>query len=250
MTQSPNVRVERDGHVTTVTIDRAEAKNACTGTCGWRSGKRSATSATRARASVVLTGAGDDFCAGADLGGSGSFGSDDGGEATVRPRAARPAPAVLDAMRVLGDVGARRARVPGPGDRQGRRGLRRRRLRPRVGRRHDLVLGPRTLLRHLRQARAEPRLRDVVAAPPTHRRAQGEGARVHGRDDERRTRLELGIRERGGPGGRARRRGRHGRGLHRRRATDRAVDDEAGARQCGQSARWPRRSRPRRSPRR
>ena len=29
--QYPNVRVERDGYVTTVTIDRVEAKNACTG---------------------------------------------------------------------------------------------------------------------------------------------------------------------------------------------------------------------------
>ena len=113
--------------------------------------------------------------------------------ATVAPPAGEPARRDARARR----RGAGRARLPGPRDRQGRRGVRRCRLRPGAGRGRHLVLGPGALLRHLRQTRPEPRLRDVVAAAPTHRGAQGEGDRVHGRDDERRTRPRVGIRERG-----------------------------------------------------
>ena len=70
----PNLRVERDGHVTTVTIDRPEAKNACTGDMWVALGaifREISYSGTRV---VVLTGAGGDFCAGADLGGGGGEG--------------------------------------------------------------------------------------------------------------------------------------------------------------------------------
>jgi 2-(1,2-epoxy-1,2-dihydrophenyl)acetyl-CoA isomerase len=91
----PNLRVARDGHVTTVTIDRPESKNACTGDMWVALGaifREVSYSGTRV---VVLTGAGGDFCAGADLGG----GSRDGGDG----RAARQGNQ-LDGMRVLGDV--------------------------------------------------------------------------------------------------------------------------------------------------
>jgi 2-(1,2-epoxy-1,2-dihydrophenyl)acetyl-CoA isomerase len=94
----PNIRVERDGHVATITIDRAETKNACTGDMwvalgaafrdlGW--------SGTRA---VLLTGAGGNFCSGADL-------SPPKGDGSARSGGA-PAPptTIVDAMRVLSDV--------------------------------------------------------------------------------------------------------------------------------------------------
>ena len=97
----PDIRVEQDGHVTTVTIDRPAAKNACTGDMWVALGeifRAVGYSGTRA---VVLTGAGDDFCAGADLAGSGTGGpSSEGGG--------------LDAMRVLSDavVGVHGCPVP------------------------------------------------------------------------------------------------------------------------------------------
>jgi enoyl-CoA hydratase/carnithine racemase len=86
----PFVAVERHGDVTTVTIDRPETKNACTGDMWVALGavfREVAFSGSRA---VVLTGAGGDFCAGADLTGSAAGGA-------LRSNH-------LDAMRVLGDV--------------------------------------------------------------------------------------------------------------------------------------------------
>jgi 2-(1,2-epoxy-1,2-dihydrophenyl)acetyl-CoA isomerase len=85
----PNIGVERDGDVTTVTIDRPETKNACTGDMWVALGavfRDAAFSGTRA---VVLTGAGGNFCTGADL--SGTRGGD----------GSRPAGNNLDGMRVL-----------------------------------------------------------------------------------------------------------------------------------------------------
>ena len=91
----PDIKVSADGHVTTVTIDRPDTKNACTGDM-WvaigESFRRLAYSGTRV---VVLTGAGTDFCAGADLSGAGgSGGGSDGG----------PMGNQLAGMRVLGDA--------------------------------------------------------------------------------------------------------------------------------------------------
>ena len=64
----PNVHIESSGAVTTVTIDRPRRKNACTPDmwAALRHGFREiAESPARA---VVITGAGGDFCAGADVG--------------------------------------------------------------------------------------------------------------------------------------------------------------------------------------
>ena len=68
--------------------------------------------------------------------------------------------------------------------------------------------GPRPLLGDLRQARAQPRLRHVVVAAPAHRRAQGEGARVHREDVQRHRGVRARARQRGRAGRRARRRRR------------------------------------------
>ena len=64
----PHIHIESAGAVTTVTVDRPRRKNACTPAmwAGLRHGFRQiAESSARA---VVLTGAGGDFCAGADVG--------------------------------------------------------------------------------------------------------------------------------------------------------------------------------------
>ena len=92
------VRVERDGVVTTVTLDNPAARNACTGDMWVTLGeifRRVGHSGTRV---VVLTGAGGHFCAGADLsglaGGAPTDGGADGGAGTH----------LLHAMRVLGEA--------------------------------------------------------------------------------------------------------------------------------------------------
>jgi enoyl-CoA hydratase/carnithine racemase len=88
----PNISVERDGHVATVTINRPQSKNSCTGPMWVALGaafRELSHSGTRA---IVLTGAGENFCTGADLSGS----SDDDAPAGSGNN--------LDAMRVLADV--------------------------------------------------------------------------------------------------------------------------------------------------
>jgi enoyl-CoA hydratase/carnithine racemase len=84
------VAVERHGDVTTVTIDRPGSKNACTGDMWVALGAAFREVAFSGSRAVVLTGAGGDFCAGADLTGS----------AGAEPRRGTQ----LDAMRVLGEV--------------------------------------------------------------------------------------------------------------------------------------------------
>jgi enoyl-CoA hydratase/carnithine racemase len=86
----PNIRVERRNEVTTVTIDRVGTKNACTGDMWVALGSVFREVGYSGSRAVVLTGAGGDFCAGADLSGAGSGGERRGTQ--------------LDAMRVLGDV--------------------------------------------------------------------------------------------------------------------------------------------------
>jgi len=92
----PDLEVTRDGYVTTVTIDRPGSKNACTGDMWVAIGAAFREIAYSGARVVVLTGAGGDFCAGADLSGGG--GGDGGGDG------ARTGGNQLDAMRVLGDV--------------------------------------------------------------------------------------------------------------------------------------------------
>lgn len=77
------VRVEHDGPVTTVTIDRRERRNAVDGaTAAALADAFRAFAADDARSVAVLTGAGGTFCAGADLramlDGGGNTTSDDG----------------------------------------------------------------------------------------------------------------------------------------------------------------------------
>ncbi len=90
----PSIRIETAGAVTTVTIDRPRRKNACT-TAMWtalREGFRQiAESPARA---VVITGAGGDFCAGADVGPG-----DDEEVARDQPRRHR-----IDQMRDIADT--------------------------------------------------------------------------------------------------------------------------------------------------
>jgi 2-(1,2-epoxy-1,2-dihydrophenyl)acetyl-CoA isomerase len=89
----PDVKVVQDGFVTTVTIDRPETKNACTGDMWVAIGetfRRLSYSGTRV---IVLTGGGTDFCAGADLSGSGNAASGGGPQGNQ-----------LAGMRVLGDA--------------------------------------------------------------------------------------------------------------------------------------------------
>jgi enoyl-CoA hydratase/carnithine racemase len=90
----PNIRVERDEHVTTVTIDRPEAKNACTGDMWVALGATFRDVSYSGSRAVLLTGAGGDFCTGADLSGTKSSSADAPAQQST----------TLDAMRVLADV--------------------------------------------------------------------------------------------------------------------------------------------------
>jgi enoyl-CoA hydratase/carnithine racemase len=92
----PNIRVERAGDVATVTLDRPESKNACTGDMWVALGATFRELSYSGARAVVLTGAGGDFCTGADLGGTSDRGSSGG--------TSRPMGTMTDAMRVLGDV--------------------------------------------------------------------------------------------------------------------------------------------------
>ncbi|HEX4245626.1 MAG TPA: enoyl-CoA hydratase-related protein [Acidimicrobiales bacterium] len=89
----PNVRVAAEGHVTTVVIDNQAAKNACTGDMWVALGATFRDLSYSGARAIVLTGAGQDFCAGADLTGSG-----DGGESPATSGH------ILHGMRVLADV--------------------------------------------------------------------------------------------------------------------------------------------------
>ncbi len=68
----PNIVVTRDGHVVTVTIDRPESKNGCTGDMWVAIGAVFQDIRYSGARAVVITGAGGEFCSGADLSGAGA----------------------------------------------------------------------------------------------------------------------------------------------------------------------------------
>lgn len=88
----PSLRVERDGSVTTVTIDNPDSKNACTGDMFVALGAIFRDISYSGARAVVLTGANGNFSSGADLSGTRSGTS------------SAPSSSVLDGLRVLADV--------------------------------------------------------------------------------------------------------------------------------------------------
>lgn len=97
LSHHPDIRVEREQHVATVTIDRPASKNACTGDMWVALGAAFRELGYSGARVVLLTGAGEDFCAGADLAPVRDSGTNDGS-------APAPSGTMIDAMRVLGDV--------------------------------------------------------------------------------------------------------------------------------------------------
>jgi enoyl-CoA hydratase/carnithine racemase len=91
----PDILVEREGHVATVTIDRPQSKNACTGDMWVALGRTFQDLPHSAPRAIVLTGSGGNFCTGADLGGP-----QEGDPPTMAPDGAHQ----LRGMRVLADV--------------------------------------------------------------------------------------------------------------------------------------------------
>lgn len=94
----PDVLVATEGPVSTVTLNRPATKNACTGDMWVAIGATFRDLATSGTRVIVLTGAGGDFCAGADLSGVATRKGTDTGPDTAG------AGNNLDGMRVLGDV--------------------------------------------------------------------------------------------------------------------------------------------------
>jgi 2-(1,2-epoxy-1,2-dihydrophenyl)acetyl-CoA isomerase len=88
----PNIRVERNEYVATVTLDRPESKNACTGDMWVALGATFRELSYAGVRAVTLTGANESFCTGADLTPTKSAGG-----------SAKPF-SMVDAMRVLADV--------------------------------------------------------------------------------------------------------------------------------------------------
>ncbi len=87
----PDIRVEQQGTIVTVTIDRPASKNACTGDMWVALGATFRDVSHAGVRAVVLTGANSDFCTGADLGAKGGSGGS-------------PSDSLVHGMRVLGDV--------------------------------------------------------------------------------------------------------------------------------------------------
>src|SRR5215475_12188445 len=88
----PNIRVDRETDVATVTLDRPESKNACTGDMWVALGATFRELSYSGVRAVVLTGANEAFCTGADL------------TPTKSEGPSKPFGPMIDAMRVLADV--------------------------------------------------------------------------------------------------------------------------------------------------
>lgn len=95
----PHIRVGVDGFVVTVTLDAPEARNACTGDMWVALGATFREVAHSGARAVLLTGAGGEFCAGADLSGLRMGGGEAPGDASPGP-----SDTMVAAMRVLADV--------------------------------------------------------------------------------------------------------------------------------------------------
>ena len=89
----PDIRVSLDGHVASVVIDRPQSRNGCTGDMWVALGRTFGELGGSGARVVVLSGAGGNFCTGADLSDGGAAASADG-----------PPPNQLAGMRVLADV--------------------------------------------------------------------------------------------------------------------------------------------------
>lgn len=89
----PDLRVSLDDHVASVVIDRPQSRNGCTADMWVALGRTFAELGGSGARVVVLSGAGGDFCTGADLSDGGAAASADG-----------PPPNQLAGMRVLADV--------------------------------------------------------------------------------------------------------------------------------------------------
>lgn len=95
-----NLNVSLDGHIASVEIDRPESRNGCTGDMWVALGRTFAEIGGSGARVVILSGANDDFCTGADLSGGGaavSAGTGDGSDPGMMSNN-------LDGMRVLADV--------------------------------------------------------------------------------------------------------------------------------------------------
>ncbi len=107
-THHRNIRVERTGYLATVTLDNPKAKNACSGDMFVALGATFQELSFSGVRAIVLTGAGGEFCAGADLSGAGGEGAIPQAHDTAKPHTdddfKRPAPTMVDSMRVLADV--------------------------------------------------------------------------------------------------------------------------------------------------
>ena len=102
-----SVRVEQDGPVTTVTIDRPEVRNAVDrATAVALADAFRAFEADRTRAVAVLTGAGGTFCAGADLKAMDNRVEPDGDGpmGTTRMRLSKPVVAAVEGYAVAGGL--------------------------------------------------------------------------------------------------------------------------------------------------
>ena len=102
-----NIHVERTGFVVTVTLDRPESKNACTGEMFVALGATFRNLSWSGARVIVLTGAGGEFCSGADLGGPRNAPDSEVQRPTEtdapNTMPSRPMHTMTDSMRALGD---------------------------------------------------------------------------------------------------------------------------------------------------
>ncbi|HEY1738286.1 MAG TPA: enoyl-CoA hydratase-related protein [Acidimicrobiia bacterium] len=97
-----DIHLRRDGQVATVTIDRPKSKNACTGDMWVAIGAAFRELSWSGARVIVLTGANENFCSGADL--TPTKHSDPPSASSAPDASPGPTGTMTDAMRVLADV--------------------------------------------------------------------------------------------------------------------------------------------------